>query len=80
MRTYSFRGFNLIEKKPNIPFIFHRGDVIKLILDGSSEHGAHVWKKAGRYGENIYLVKSKESSNLIFVGKYLFYFIRAQYV
>ena len=43
-----------------------------LILDGSSEHGAHIWNLSGIAIFERHLVTSKESSNPIFLSENTF--------
>ena len=43
-----------------------------LILDGSSEHGAHIWSKSGILVCGRHLVTSKEKTYFTFYGRYHF--------
>ena len=59
--------------------ISKRYKIMVFILDGSSEHGAHVWSKSGIF----YLLKAfgyikRVVKSDFLIGKDLFYFLRAQ--
>ena len=60
------------DMKPLLPW----GESMELILDGSSEHGTHIWSKSGMaFGYIDRVVKSD-----IFYRKRRIYFKRAQHV